>query len=592
MRILSAVCPLLIAVSFVASAQSNPTRIAGVDEPPELTGQPKKLPTPSEVLLQFKTVMDKWKDNDTEAIKSLQPDLDRFVQQHPDYSDAHLLRAHADYCVLNSKDYSGILKDIDVAIKTHTLSGTMPSMYDKPTDHYSLRAKLYFSTGHTQQAMTDLDTAVNLDLKSAEKIFNIEGVEPQKTSKPCTWSMTDLDALVKSFPKDFRAYLYRGLYLSHFATFKEDFYSKANQEFQSAAATNPRSPLPHFFMGYLYALSSIATKAGWSSTKFQQDAHSKAIGEFTKAIALDSTLLPAYMERAASYYELSQSKQALKDYDTVLDFDHEYPSAYHYRALAKMDLGLYQSAIFDFGEAIRRNRSDNLEPNLYEGRADAYINLNEPKSALADLSKAIESSLPAQIFSMNISQFRALYPEYDGVSAETLARKLNVLFWPQYPYDVFAERFLKSENNGWGFLLKDLYVKRGDAYLGAKDFKRAVSDFNRVFKGIPGFADTLDRWRSLGSSSDGEHFYVDVKTMEFPNGGPARLWLKTASKDTQTVEAYEVDCKMKRINNTSAIEYDADGKVLRSSDAVGGWQSVRPDTLGEQLYNGMCLVKQ
>jgi hypothetical protein len=64
---------------------------------------------------------------------------------------------------------------------------------------------------------------------------------------------------------------------------------------------------------------------------------------------------------------------------------------------------------------------------------------------------------------------------------------------------------LMEKNGKWAIsLLNDLYEKRGDAYLKAGDFRRGALDFDRIFKGIPDFADSTERWRVLDKSADGE----------------------------------------------------------------------------------------
>ena len=63
-------------------------------------------------------------------------------------------------------------------------------------------------------------------------------------------------------------------------------------------------------------------------------------------------------------------------------------------------------------------------------------------------------------------------------------------------------------------MINDLCEKRGDCYLRSGDYRRSVLDFNRIFKGIPDFGDTVERWRGLGGKA-GEEWYVDVKSTEF-----------------------------------------------------------------------------
>src|SRR5271167_357841 len=57
----------------------------------------------------------------------------------------------------------------------------------------------------------------------------------------------------------------------------------------------------------------------------------------------------------------------------------------------------------------------------------------------------VKRVLANQTFLLTLRQFRALYPEYDKVSDETVLRRIHALFWPQFEYEVFAKQIM--ENN-------------------------------------------------------------------------------------------------------------------------------------------------
>jgi tetratricopeptide (TPR) repeat protein len=570
---------VLLVIPSVALSQSTSTRIEGVSEPPELTGEPKKVEKATDADRQLFEAIGHLKDAD--ETKSSLPKLDEFITQHPGYSDAYFLRAMCKACILNSSDFASISNDVEAAT-------SHPGQVYNKTDYYSLMGKIELAEANYAQAINDLEKAMTRDPDTANRMFNIEGVEPQKSSKFCIWNLADLDELVKRFPKDYRALLFRGLYYEFFTTFKEDYYPKAMQEFEKAALLNPNSPLPRYFIAQVYSKASFWTKKAWASDAGRDETTRNAVQAYTKAIQLDSKFLLGYEHRAGGYLSLKQYPQALKDYDKILALDPENATAYSDRGIAKLETSQYLSATFDFGEAIRRkNEGDTFLPNLYEYRGDANVKLGNYRDAITDYSKAIERRLANDIFLFSLKQIRALYPEYDGGSDETLCRKLNILFFPQFEYTVFAKQ-LMEENGKWQVsLLNELYEKRGDTYLKVGDYRRGVLDFGRIFKGIPNFADSTDRWRLLGRSADGEEYYLDVKSADFSREG-VRLWIKTVGKkETQTI-AYEMDCKMKRINNTSSITYDSRGKVMSSSEMGGEWQRIIPDTIGEQLYNGAC----
>jgi tetratricopeptide (TPR) repeat protein len=570
---------VILAATSAVFAQTS-SRIDGVSEPPELTGEPKKVSQPTEAERKLFEIVGRLKNED--EARSTLPMLNKLIEQYPDYSDAYFLRATINACMLEGHDFISVAADVASARK-HTGA----SIYNE-TDYSSLLGKIAVDRAEYETAVQHLQRAMTRDIDDADKMFNIEGVEPEKTSKACTWNLTELDTLISKFPSDYRPWLFRGLYYEFFTTFKEDYYEKAAQNFRKAALLNPRSPLPDYFIGRLYDKASFWTKKAWASDAGRDEPIRNAVQAYTRAIKLDPKFLLAYEQRASGYLNLKQYSQAIKDFDTVLNLNPEYASAYSDRGIAKLESGQYFAATVDFGDAIRRKKEgDSFVSNLYEYRADANVKLGQYRDAIADYSNAVERQLANDTFLLSLKQLRALYPEYDRVPDGTLLRKINALFWPQFEYKVFTEQIDKNGNWQIG-LLNGLYEKRGDAYLRAGDFRRAVLDFTRIYKGIPNFADSTERWRMIGKGAGGEAYYLDVKSADFSENDSGRIWIKTTGKrETQTV-AYEIDCKKRRLSSGSEVTYDPDGKVLRTSDLSSGWQQIVPDTIGEQLYSGTC----
>jgi hypothetical protein len=195
---------------------------------------------------------------------------------------------------------------------------------------------------------------------------------------------------------------------------------------------------------------------------------------------------------------------------------------------------------------------------------------------------------------MNIAQVKKLYPEYKTVSDETLCRKLHAMFFRNMKYEDFAKQ-LTDVNVRKGdfdtFLIPDLLVKRGDTYLQAGDYRRAIADYQRTANGFAYGRKTEERWHLASKGS--QELYIDSETAEFDNLNLPKFWVKLVdtgptAKGTYAVERYAVDCRLKKINLFSFLKYDAKGTVLSSDDNETGWQSTVPDSLGEQLYKGMC----
>ena len=78
-------CLLLASPVAVLSQTISTTKIEGVSEPPELTGEPKKFEKPSESDRQLFEFIGSLKGGDD--AKASMSRLDEFITQHPDYSD-------------------------------------------------------------------------------------------------------------------------------------------------------------------------------------------------------------------------------------------------------------------------------------------------------------------------------------------------------------------------------------------------------------------------------------------------------------------------------------------------------------------------
>ena len=104
-------------------------------------------------------------------------------------------------------------------------------------------------------------------------------------------------------------------------------------------------------------------------------------------------------------------------------------------------------AISDFTDAIKIEGRALLKSNAYEGRASAYMQTREWDRAIKDLTSAISLQIAGSVVG-NVSQFRAIYPEYGAASDEVIARKLNQTFYPDIKYEDFAQRFLTGHPRG------------------------------------------------------------------------------------------------------------------------------------------------
>jgi tetratricopeptide (TPR) repeat protein len=471
-------------------------------EPPELSGGPSPAPTPpTPALLQFaqSKIIRAADPHDAKTLAPAIREITALIGLEPTSSDFYLLRASLScYARANPTD---ILRDIARSISLH--AGSMSTAYSTLREHYTLKAKIEFETGHLEESMGDLDAAIKENYESAKDVFNDGNTKPSTATQPCVWTQSDLDTLEKRFPRDYRPPLYRGLYLTFFYAFDLDAdYDAVLRDFQRSAELDPESSLPHFFIGELYTFGSLGgimsmKRAKCLESVVPRTAECLALDEvrrtgfrsLTRAIAVDSKFGPAYGLRAGALLDLKEYRQAVRDYDKVLELTPTREIArmsFNDRGLSKAALGEYQEAILDFTQAIAIGCKDLC--GSYDNRAEAYVKLHNYSKAAADISASIKLTLSSAVFLMNIDQFRRIYPEYDAVADEVLCEKLRGMFFPAMKYADFAKQFLIEAKGFDSTVLPDLYVKRGDAYAAMGQIAKANIEYDRVSRVFPEWA--------------------------------------------------------------------------------------------------------
>jgi hypothetical protein len=251
-------------------------------------------------------------------------------------------------------------------------------------------------------------------------------------------------------------------------------------------------------------------------------------------------------------------------------------------------------AISDFTEAIKIEGWESLKSKAYEGRADAYMQTYEWGLAIKDLTTAISLQIGSSVLVANVSQFRAIYPEYGAASDEAIAQKLNQTFYPDMKYEDFLRRFLTGYPLS-STIIPELYIKRSNAYLRKGDWRSALIDFRRATNGFPAYAETIDYWRQFSETSNA-HSYIDMKNFDDARDGSVQLSIKQArggnnARGPYELYRFELNCSAEKIRTLSWAEYDASGTLVKSGEG-GRWGSIWPDTLGKILEDGACGTGQ
>jgi tetratricopeptide (TPR) repeat protein len=251
-------------------------------------------------------------------------------------------------------------------------------------------------------------------------------------------------------------------------------------------------------------------------------------------------------------------------------------------------------AISDFTDAIKMEGRELLKSKAYEGRADAYMQTREWDLAIKDLTTAISLQIAGSVLVGNVSQFRAIYPEYGVASDDAIAQKLNQTFYPDIKYEDFSQRFLTGHAL-LSAIIADLYIKRSNTYLRKGDWHSALLDFGRATNGFPDYAVGIDRWRQFDETYN-THTYVDLKNFDDAGGGSVKLWIKQTHGGNDAPGPYELyrfelNCSAEKVRTLSWAEYNASATPMKSGEG-GRWGSIWPETLGKILADGVCGNRQ
>jgi tetratricopeptide (TPR) repeat protein len=260
-------------------------------------------------------------------------------------------------------------------------------------------------------------------------------------------------------------------------------------------------------------------------------------------------------------------------------------------AQAKMQSLSPHEAISDFADAIKIEGWELLKSKAYEGRANAYMQTGWWDLAIKDLTSAISLQIAGSVVG-NVSQFRAIYPEYRAASDEAIAQKLNQTFYPDIKYEDFSARFLTGSSTVIpDAVIPDLFIKRADAYLRKGDWRSALVDFRRATNGFADYAVGIDPWRQFDETIN-THSYVDMKNFDDADDGSPKLSIKQVRGVNDAAGPYELyrfelNCSAEKIRTISWAEYNASGTRVRGGEG-GKWGSIWPATLGEILEHGAC----
>jgi tetratricopeptide (TPR) repeat protein len=179
-------------------------------------------------------------------------------------------------------------------------------------------------------------------------------------------AMSNLNKAIDADPKMAAAYLYRGL-----TYMKEEETDNAISDYNKAIELNPK-------MEEAYYVRGVARAA-------KKDIE-LALEDYNKAISINSNYVQAYLNRSIISLMKRDPEKAIADTCKVMDINSGLPAAYYIRGVAYANENNMQQAISDYDKAIKL---DPLYVQAYLDRAFAYANKEKAKMSQEDKNSPV-----------------------------------------------------------------------------------------------------------------------------------------------------------------------------------------------------------
>ena len=237
--------------------------------------------------------------------------------------------------------------------------------YDGDAEGWFLRGQIYNSLGQWQNAVSDLQRAVDLSPDYAAAVTELAYAQ-YRLDYDSAKAITALTQAIELDNNNAIAFNYLGLVYSESAN-----TDNAIANFESAINANSGYKQAYLNMGVLYR-------------NLNDDL--KAIDYLTGALDIDADYVIALGERGYTYTEMGLYDEAATDLAKCRDLNPNYTLCAYYFGYLKYLQEDYFAAIQDLTQGL------NLAPDAgaYNWRAQAYFRTNNLTAAINDMSSAIE----------------------------------------------------------------------------------------------------------------------------------------------------------------------------------------------------------
>lgn len=441
--------------------------------------------------------------------------LDKALELNAEDPDLYFERARIYYLYLDSKDYEAILTDIDKSIALLE-SEKSPASYfyikRKTASRHIMKSQVYKYMGNWQQAVNEIELAINVDLEEAEIKIGALPAFYKPRLDPKRWSEKDFDTIIRKYPHDYRGYVFRALLYAGDPSIlwaHPDYYQKVFNDYRKAIAINPNIALSHYLLGVVYSRKSTCSSSQSERLSYTK----KAVEQFSKAIKLNPSYIDAYRRRKECYWDLGEYDKAINDLNKVLEIDPELQGVWFDLGLIYKELRQFDNAARAFTGAIsaKKPEPNTLDSDNFEARAEVYLLLQKYKEAIDDCTKAIE---------LRVAHVRSYGDWADRVFSRGDLKATQLYSLRGRSYIALGWSVFYGESN-MEILPKDI-----------PEFLKAIDDFTRAIKSHSESGPYKDRAEAYAAIGDYQHAIQDIdrtlRQSEQYKLNPVEIYIKRA----------------------------------------------------------------
>jgi tetratricopeptide (TPR) repeat protein len=184
------------------------------------------------------------------------------------------------------------------------------------------------------------------------------------------------------------------------------------------------------------------------------------------------------------YFDLGDYESSLEENKISVAIDPSYVSAWVGISAAEDNLGQYAACITSANKAIQLNLN---YWNAYMNRGNCYSDMKDYEAAIADYQKILSNDPTNAMtwYNLGIAQYKSNQPQ-DAIASYTKSIKYD----PTYYQARINRGIVYNQIGEYSTALTDfnavlqygvipmVYLRRGDSYLGLKQYNKAIEDLN------------------------------------------------------------------------------------------------------------------